>query len=173
MITGGHPGGEPQIAPWQKLKRRQTKRYDNPVVEKFRRIVEKHLLSRPLAEIQKLAGNRVDITLLGKMARFKEALESMFPEGDQGNIGSRLAKIGKNIFLNEFLNAVLEESPGLEDQAIIRQHFTLNSESEVGVGVPVPSTPDKTIDKTTDKTACNLIDKTTDKKVNLNNLFNS
>ena len=134
MITGGRPGGEPQLAPWQKLGvRRQTIRYDHPAVEKFRRIVEKHLLSRPLTEIQKLSENRVDITLLGKMARFKDTLEHMFPEGDHGNIGSRLAKFGKNIFLNEFLYGILEDTPGLEDQLIVRQHFLLDGDPKLRI----------------------------------------
>ena len=39
-----------------------------PAVYKFRKIVEKHLMTKTLEDIEKLNRNKVDITLVSKMA---------------------------------------------------------------------------------------------------------
>ena len=92
-------------------------------------MVEKHLLSKSLEEIEKLDRETVEVTLLTRMASFKITLEEVFPTRELCNIGLKLRSIDKNIFLNEFLYNILADVPAYQDQMIMREHFILNHEN--------------------------------------------
>ena len=69
-------------------------------------------MTKSLADIDRLNRNKVDVTLVTKMALFTENLKAMFPKMyKEGCIGHKMEKIAKNIFLNEFLYGVLAEIP--------------------------------------------------------------
>jgi len=106
--------------------------YQAPSIQKLRKLVEKHLLTRTtLEEIEKLDKERVDLNQVAKMADFRGALESIFPAKELPNIGLKLQSLDKNIFLNEFLYNILADIPGFQHQVIMREHFVLNAEAEM------------------------------------------
>ena len=52
----------------------------------------------------------------------------MFIKKDAYNLGEKLDDIKKNLFINDFLYDILDKTPTLYDQMVMRKHFTLNDE---------------------------------------------
>ena len=102
-------------------------------MQKLRKLVEKHLLTRAtLEDLENLAPGTVNFDQLAKLADFKRALEEIFPAKEElPNIRAKLESLEKHIFLNEFLYSILADIPGAPQQRIMREHFVLNAEAEM------------------------------------------
>lgn len=77
--------------------------------------MEKHFLTRTLAELHKMDQQKIDVNLVTKLATFKDTLEQFFPDKSAWNIGIRCDEIDKNIFLNEFLYGILSNMYNFQD----------------------------------------------------------
>ena len=51
---------------------------------------------------------KLNINLVAVMQKFKQALEAMYPNNNCSNIGLKMKKINKNLFLNDFLYSIVE-----------------------------------------------------------------
>lgn len=106
--------------------------YQAPSIQKFRKFVEKHLLTKTtLEDLEKLDKERVGLNPVAKMADFRGALDAIFAGPELATIGLKLQVVDKNIFLNEFLYNILADIPGFQHQVIMREHFVLNAEAEM------------------------------------------
>mmetsp|Transcript_28842 Transcript_28842/g.43548 ORF Transcript_28842/g.43548 Transcript_28842/m.43548 type:complete len:212 (-) Transcript_28842:748-1383(-) len=114
------PATTPKVA---SRKPRSTKKattridYHSGPILKFRTIVAKHFLSKPLEEVEQMNLNRVNMGLVVKISNLRTTLDEMLPT----NIGLKYTSLDKNLYENEFLQDMLSAVPAFKTKLRLKQ----------------------------------------------------
>jgi len=71
---------------------------------------------------------KIDINLIVKLYSLKSSLSEIL--GESANIGEKIGKMERSIFVNEYLQSILNENTDYNDQTMMREYYRLYTEGD-------------------------------------------
>ena len=108
--------------------REGERNYECKGIKKFRHHVRRNCLSKPLDYYEHLPDYKTNAHLITKMFEVRNFLNEMFPDGVHPTIGSKFRYVNKNIFQNDFLLGIMNETTCQLSHKMFMTYFNVNTE---------------------------------------------